>query len=120
MKILTDFHSAITDSGFSLAGGTSLALRLGHRISIDLDFFTLSDFDPVALAEQLGFGSECITGQAKGSLQLRVDDVKVEFLRHGYPKLAEDEFIEGVQMWSQPLQLKPLVCVQQLGDLNRV
>lgn len=25
---------------FALGGGTSLALRMGHRISIDLDFFT--------------------------------------------------------------------------------
>ena len=32
-------------SEFSLAGGTALALQLGHRISIDLDFFTLNTFD---------------------------------------------------------------------------
>ena len=30
---------------FALAGGTSLALQLGHRISIDLDFFTLKEFN---------------------------------------------------------------------------
>lgn len=28
-----------------LAGGTGLALQLGHRISYDLDFFTLEEFD---------------------------------------------------------------------------
>ena len=28
-----------------LAGGTALALQLGHRISYDLDFFTLEEFD---------------------------------------------------------------------------
>ena len=32
------FHKALQDS--PLAGGTTLALRLGHRISIDLDFST--------------------------------------------------------------------------------
>ena len=31
---------------FNLAGGTALALRLGHRRSIDLDFFSATD--PVA------------------------------------------------------------------------
>jgi predicted nucleotidyltransferase component of viral defense system len=30
---------------FYLAGGTALALRLGHRVSVDLDFF--SDVDEV-------------------------------------------------------------------------
>ena len=31
---------------FRLAGGTALSLRLGHRISIDLDLFTNKLFDP--------------------------------------------------------------------------
>ncbi len=30
---------------FVLAGGTSLALQLGHRISIDLDFLSVQGFD---------------------------------------------------------------------------
>ena len=29
---------------FYLAGGTALALQIGHRISIDFYFFTQSDF----------------------------------------------------------------------------
>jgi hypothetical protein len=32
-------------SDFNLVGGTALALQLGHRISVDLDFFSLHDFD---------------------------------------------------------------------------
>lgn len=30
---------------FFLVGGTSLALQLGHRNSIDIDLFTQNDFD---------------------------------------------------------------------------
>ena len=30
---------------FYLAGGTALAVQIGHRKSIDLDFFTTKDFD---------------------------------------------------------------------------
>ena len=30
---------------FSLVGGTSLALQIGHRISVDLDLFTPVKFD---------------------------------------------------------------------------
>ena len=31
---------------FVLVGGTSLALQLGHRNSIDIDLFTHKEFDP--------------------------------------------------------------------------
>jgi hypothetical protein len=100
IKVLKDLQNLIDPSHFALAGGTSLALRFGHRLSVDLDFFTVSSFDPEALAHDLGFGAASITGQAEGSLQLRIDNVKVEFLRHGYPKLVEDDLIEGVKLWS--------------------
>lgn len=36
-----------------LAGGTALALQLGHRVSVDLDFFTLLEFNEKQLAEKL-------------------------------------------------------------------
>lgn len=34
---------AIKDLGFTLFGGTAVALQLGHRVSIDFDFFTDKD-----------------------------------------------------------------------------
>ena len=42
--------------GFNLAGGTSLSLYLGHRLSLDLDLFTPESFDAVgfAVSDQLG------------------------------------------------------------------
>lgn len=99
-KVLQNLQNVIDPSRFALAGGTSLALRYGHRLSVDLDFFTVSEFDPRQLADELGFGPASITGLAQGSLQLRVDNVKVEFLRHAYPKLAEDDLIDGMKLWS--------------------
>ncbi len=36
-----------------LAGGTALALQLGHRISTDLDFFTPQEFNELALILEL-------------------------------------------------------------------
>lgn len=100
LEVLTDLQEPTSRVGFSLAGGTSLALRLGHRLSVDLDFFTSARFDPATLAQDLGFGAESITGQADGTLQLRVKNVKVEFLRHAYPKLADDDVIQNVRMFS--------------------
>lgn len=87
---------------FALAGGTSLALRFGHRMSVDLDFFSELHFDPVSLAENLTIGPELITGQAKGTLQVVIDQVKVEFLKHAYPQIAPHESIDNIRMWSLP------------------
>lgn len=40
---------------FTLYGGTALALRLGHRRSVDFDFFSNAPFDVDALASSLSF-----------------------------------------------------------------
>jgi len=100
LEVLTGLQEKTTAAGFALAGGTSLALRFGHRLSVDLDFFTSAHFEPATLAHELGIGPELITGQAAGTLQLRVNNVKVEFLKHAYPELAELDVVQGVRMWS--------------------
>jgi len=45
----------ITDLGFALYGGTAIALRLGHRTSVDFDFFTGRALDRASLANSLPF-----------------------------------------------------------------
>jgi len=40
-------------SGSYLAGGTALALQLGHRISVDFDFFTPVSFNPGQISRKL-------------------------------------------------------------------
>ncbi len=40
---------------FTLYGGTALAVQLGHRESIDFDFFSSQTFDPNQLHAGLGF-----------------------------------------------------------------
>ena len=44
-------HMPLKDS--YLAGGTALALIIGHRESIDFDWFSPSEFEPENLARQL-------------------------------------------------------------------
>jgi len=43
-------------TGFFLAGGTALSLQIGHRISVDLDFFSLDGFDANSLSADLEAG----------------------------------------------------------------
>jgi hypothetical protein len=46
---------AVTPETFTLYGGTALALRLGHRPSVDFDFFSTASFDPERLADQISY-----------------------------------------------------------------
>ena len=44
-----------TPSAFTLYGGTALVLRIGHRTSIDFDFFSNASFDPDQLAATMPY-----------------------------------------------------------------
>jgi hypothetical protein len=45
----------LRDQGFVLYGGTAISIRLGHRISVDFDFFTERSFEHSALIAALPF-----------------------------------------------------------------
>ena len=49
LAILKELMSLSELGDFRLAGGTALSLRLGHRISVDIDLFTNTLFDPEVL-----------------------------------------------------------------------
>lgn len=72
------------DSEFYLAGGTSLALQIGHRMSIDLDYFIQKDFDTQSLKQQLfdAFPESVIeiVHEERNTLWCSIDDVKVSFI----------------------------------------
>ena len=38
-RVLAEIGPLLTERGFYLAGGTAVALHLGHRRSVDLDWF---------------------------------------------------------------------------------
>lgn len=74
--------------GFSLAGGTALALHLGHRRSVDLDLFSQNDFDPNVLLRRLvGQPSLRVDQVAPGTLHLELRGVLVSFLHFPFPPL---------------------------------
>lgn len=79
--------------GFYLAGGTALALRLGHRRSIDFDFFTAGDFDAIDLRERLRaiFGEVPIRSQAPRTLYVTLLGVTTSFFAYRYPMLDSPE-----------------------------
>ncbi len=87
-RALTDLQRASVLEGFYLAGGTGLALHLGHRRSADLDFFSSEPFDEEPLLQKVqqlnGFS---LVAKGTGALHARIEDTKVSFLSYAYPLL---------------------------------
>lgn len=72
------------DSEYYLAGGTALALRMGHRKSVDLDYFISKPIDTLALKTHIGevFAQSKveILFEQKNTLWCVIDGVKVSFI----------------------------------------
>ena len=86
---------------FYLSGGTALALRLGHRESEDLDFFTSTSFDPQHLQAQVQhFGRLESVEIADGTLNAFLDGVKLQFLYYPYPLLEPTSDWQGISVSS--------------------
>jgi hypothetical protein len=88
-RCLWDELAAVPEE-FVLYGGTAIALHLGHRQSLDYDFFGNRQFDPTRLAERLPFlVGATITQQAPNTLSATVErggPVLVSFF--GVPRIA--------------------------------
>ena len=82
-------HSPILEnSKWYLAGGTALALQVGHRESVDLDFFTdEKTFDLVSLERSLVTLGGWITSLSEtGTLYGSLDGAKISFIAYPFFK----------------------------------
>lgn len=84
---------------FYLAGGTALALYLGHRISGDLDFFSEINFDETILIQKLSrLGKLSLEKKSEQTITGVLDGVKVSFIGYNYPLLAAFKNLNGAKI----------------------
>lgn len=83
--------------GFALGGGTAIAIRLGHRTSMDLAWFAEALVDGLALAASLRDASVDLEVESvdAGTLHADAEGVRVSFLEYAYPLLEPPEEWEG-------------------------
>ncbi len=87
---------------FALAGGTSLALQIGHRNSIDIDLFGKSEINKDVFSDILnGFGNVITIQNSKNILILNVDSVKIDFVNYQYPLLEDILIIDNIRLFSK-------------------
>ncbi len=86
--------NALKETNYYLAGGTGLSLHLGHRFSIDLDWFTPALNNPESLLRRLSAGdiSFTITSIAPETVYMVLNNVQVSFIGYNYPLIEPRVF----------------------------
>lgn len=109
LELLKKLMSIPFLDSFYLVGGTALALQFGHRMSIDIDLFTLDDFDNNNLIEILIKDFDVsIEFENKNMVITYINNIKVDFVKMGYPILFEPLLIENIRM----LDIRDIVAMK--------
>lgn len=86
LELLKDLMQDKRLTDFFLVGGTALSLQIGHRISIDIDLFSIHDFNENQLSEYLeihkGFKLNYLS---KNAIKGQIGNVQVDLITHSYP-----------------------------------
>ncbi len=101
-----------------LAGDTALALREGHRVSDDLDFFRTDDLDVRVLHESLGrYGDYETLQEADHTLTVLLAGIKLSFFRVRDPFIFDGtpyRFFEIAEL--RDIALMKLVAISNRGS----
>jgi len=80
-----------------LVGGTALALQIGHRKSIDLDFFGELDFEIQELIDSIKeFADLTILSESKNIHIYSINGIKVDFVNYKYPWIDDAVYKDGI------------------------
>lgn len=102
LELLKNISASEFFSDFVLVGGTALALQIGHRNSIDLDFFGKKEIDEELYVEELKkFGNVEILKVSKNILITSVNGIKTDFVNYTYPWISEKLVVENVSLASK-------------------
>ena len=97
------FTTEIIKNNFALAGGTSLALQIGHRKSIDLDIFCTQPFDvkelEIILTASTNFSFN-YTGNNSRMLFGSINNIKCDFVNEPATLLEPFTVADGVKYFS--------------------
>jgi len=88
--------------GFWLAGGSSLALQIGHRKSDDIDLFSMEPFDNQEMLEFLEEEFQFhLDFSATNTLRGSINNIKVDILAHKYPLVSKVVEEDGILLYSK-------------------
>ncbi|MEO8852909.1 MAG: nucleotidyl transferase AbiEii/AbiGii toxin family protein [Ginsengibacter sp.] len=102
LELLRKISSLHLINDFALGGGTNLALRLGHRVSIDLDFFTNSEFTNSIVFQTITreFPDAELLFEQNQTMMFDINGIKVDFVLYPFKWLKPFELIEKARLIS--------------------
>ena len=118
-KVLARLGPLLSGRGFYLAGGTGLALRLGHRRSVDFDWFRGEPIvDPLRLARELqGAIPLVVVRTERGTLHATLFGVRLSFIEYGYPLLGR--LVEWKMNSVRVAALEDIACMKLAAVAQR-
>lgn len=94
VALLKEIHLMPLPDDTYLAGGTAVALYLGHRVSIDIDLFTEKEFysGPIVSFLKKRFAIEVISAAEKGTFIANINKVRLSLFGYPYPLLEATHY----------------------------
>jgi len=99
LELLKSLQQIPNFSNLRLAGGTALALQLGHRKSIDLDLFGAINIDELSLSKSLaGFGNPTLLNKSENIYIYLLNGIKVDIVNYHYPWLEKEILLDKISL----------------------
>ena len=101
-----------------LVGGTNLALRYGHRSSIDIDLFGQHNVEVEELSGILSqFGQINLLKASKAIQIYNLNNIKVDFVRYSYQWIAPMIELDGIRFAaSEDIAAMKIAAIVQRGS----
>lgn len=116
LDILKKISSYTFFSTHRLVGGTSLALQYGHRLSVDLDFFSKEIFDHEEILLNIkSLGKIEVVSRSKYINCFFINDVKVDFVSLPYEWIDEPIIYGSLRLAS----IKDIAAMKLAAITNR-
>ncbi len=114
LKEISEIKS-ITKS-FYLAGGTALALQLGHRRSYDFDFFNYNKFDSLKFQNIIlkDFSGK-IFSKSDDTINGMIGKIRISFFIYPYKLIRNSKHFSNIELAS----LEDLVCMKCFAISDR-
>lgn len=101
LELLNNLMQIDVFKDFNLVGGTSLALQIGHRISVDVDLFGVCEINDIEFSEKLSrLGTVQLIKKSKNIVIYNINGIKVDFVNYNYKLLEQPKTLENIRLVS--------------------
>ena len=111
LELLPLIHEFSGD--YYLAGGTAIALHLGHRRSIDFDLLTTGRIKKQRIRKTIGRFAHPVSDilfEDSEQLHVMINAVRVTFLAYPYPVVPKEDFDRGIRLPDLPTLAAMKAC----------